>query len=145
MLYFAVSTLSSPFTTTLLSAHADVQYTPMLEENFSGCDTTGLLISRPPLSINLGEKNILYDATYRSIMLRPMFYLINTPGLYYKYRRQNLWHIFRLLQYDTGGTQDDILGIYNSDKSSQLVPTVNIHYLCNLFVKNYLSIILFYL
>ena len=93
------------------------------------------------LSINLGEKNILYDATYRSIMLRPMFYLINTPGLYYKYRRQNLWHIFRLLQYDTGGTQDDILGIYNSDKSSQLVPTVNIHYLCNLFVKNYLSII----
>ena len=94
------------------------------------------------LSINLGEKNILYDATYRSIMLRPMFFLINTPGLYIKYRRQNLWHIFRLLQYDTSGTQNDILSIYNSDKMNGTPhPTININYLCGIFIKNFLSVI----
>ena len=71
------------------------------------------------LSQNLAEKNILYDATYRSIMLRPMFYLINSETLYLKYRHQNLWHIFRLLQYDTGETQEDILQLMANDKEKQ--------------------------
>ena len=94
------------------------------------------------LSFNLGEKNILYDATYRSIILRPMFFLINNQKLYYKYRIQNLWHIFRLLQCDTGGTQEDILDIYKSDRKNRLkTQTININYLCNLFIESYLSII----
>ena len=94
------------------------------------------------LSQNLAEKNILYDATYRSIILRPMFFLINNQKLYYKYRIQNLWHIFRLLQCDTGGTQEDILDIYKSDRKNRLkTQTININYLCNLFIESYLSII----
>ena len=67
------------------------------------------------LSQNLNEKNVLYNATYRAIILRPLFFLINSENLYLKYRRQNLWHIFRLLQYDTGSTQDDILNLRKSD------------------------------
>jgi hypothetical protein len=64
---------------------------------------------------NLAEKNVIFDTTYRTIMLRPMFYLINSETLYLKYRRQNLWHIFRLLQYDTANTQEDIYKLRKSD------------------------------
>ena len=64
---------------------------------------------------NLAEKNVLFDTTYRTIMLRPMFYLINSETLYLKYRRQNLWHIFRLLQYDTTSTQEDIYKLRKAD------------------------------
>ena len=67
------------------------------------------------LSQNLTEKNVIYDTTYRSIYLRPMFYLINSEKLYIKYRRQNLYHIFRLLQYDTQNTQDDIYKLRKLD------------------------------
>ena len=56
------------------------------------------------LSKNLSEKNILYETTYRSIMLRPMFYLINKETLYLKYRRQNLWHSSYNRLYNQGGT-----------------------------------------
>ena len=109
------------------------------------------------LSQNLAEKNILYDATYRSIMLRPMFYLINSETLYLKYRHQNLWHIFRLLQYDTGETQEDILqlmandkeklkyikseNIDDAEKENLYKPVVNLEYLSDLFIQNLLSII----
>ena len=94
------------------------------------------------LSKNLSEKNILYETTYRSIMLRPMFYLINKETLYLKYRRQNLWHIFRLLQYDTGGTQEDILALIKSDIENKVkLKTVNLLYLTNIFIQNLLSLI----
>ena len=72
--------------------------------------------SESALSQNLAEKNVIYDATYRQIMLRPIFYLVNNELLYLKYRRQNLWHIFRLLQCDTGNTQRDILEIIKQDQ-----------------------------
>ena len=49
-------------------------------------------------------------------MLRPIFYLVNNEPLYLKYRRQNLWHIFRLLQCDTSNTQRDILEIIKQDQ-----------------------------
>ena len=48
-------------------------------------------------------------------MLRPIFYLVNNESLYHKYRRQNLYHIFRLLQCDTNNTQRDILEIIKQD------------------------------
>ena len=48
-------------------------------------------------------------------MLKPIFFLINSETLYAKYRRQNLWNIFRLLQWDTKNTQRDILEIRNED------------------------------
>ena len=67
------------------------------------------------LSQNLSEKNVIYDATYRLIMLRPIFYLVNNVNLYLKYRRQNLWNIFRLLQCDTSNTQRDILELVKQD------------------------------
>ena len=60
------------------------------------------------LSQNLSEKNITFNISYRAILLRQMFYLINNENLYLKYKKQNLWHIFRLLQFDTAGTQDDL-------------------------------------
>ena len=72
--------------------------------------------SESALSQNLSEKNVIYDATYRQIMLRPIFYLVNNEALYMKYRRQNLWHIFRLLQCDTSNTQRDILEIIKQDQ-----------------------------
>ena len=72
--------------------------------------------SESALSQNLAEKNVIYDATYRQIMLRPIFYLVNNEPLYLKYRRQNLWHIFRLLQCDTSNTQRDILEIIKQDQ-----------------------------
>ena len=72
--------------------------------------------SESSLSQNLSEKNVIYDATYRQIMLRPIFYLVNNQPLYLKYRRQNLWHIFRLLQCDTSNTQRDILEIIKQDQ-----------------------------
>ena len=72
--------------------------------------------SESALSQNLAEKNVIYDATYRQIMLRPIFYLVNNELLYLKYRRQNLWHIFRLLQCDTSNTQRDILEIIKQDQ-----------------------------
>ena len=34
------------------------------------------------LSQNLFEKNVIYDATYREIMLRPIFILVNNEFLY---------------------------------------------------------------
>ena len=77
-------------------------------------DKTNFLESA--LSQNLSEKNVIYDATYREIMLRPIFYLVNNESLYNKYRRQNLWHIFRLLQCDTSNTQRDILEIIKQDQ-----------------------------
>ena len=77
-------------------------------------DKTNFLESA--LSQNLSEKNVIYDATYREIMLRPIFYLVNNASLYTKYRRQNLWHIFRLLQCDTSNTQRDILEIIKQDQ-----------------------------
>ena len=77
-------------------------------------DKTNFLESA--LSQNLLEKNVIYDATYREIMLRPIFYLVNNESLYIKYRRQNLWHIFRLLQCDTSNTQRDILEIIKQDQ-----------------------------
>ena len=77
-------------------------------------DKTNFLESA--LSQNLLEKNVIYDATYREIMLRPIFYLVNNEKLYIKYRRQNLWHIFRLLQCDTSNTQRDILEIIKQDQ-----------------------------
>ena len=64
---------------------------------------------------NLTEKNVLFNTTYRSIILRPMFYLINNKKYNVKYRRQNLYHIFRLLQYDTQPTQDDIYKLRKID------------------------------
>ena len=72
--------------------------------------------SESALSQNLAEKNVIYDATYRQIMLRPIFYLVNNEPLYLKYRRQNLWHIFRLLQCDTSNTQRDILEIIKQNQ-----------------------------
>ena len=72
--------------------------------------------SESALSQNLSEKNVIYDATYRQIMLRPIFFLVNNEALYLKYRRQNLWHIFRLLQCDTSNTQRDILEIIKQDQ-----------------------------
>ena len=94
------------------------------------------------LSKNLSEKSLLYDTTYRSIMLRPMFFLINKESLYLKYRRQNLWHIFTLLQYDTGGTQEDILSlIKNESTNKDAIKTVDLIYLTNVFFQNLLSII----
>ena len=78
-------------------------------------DKTNFLESA--LSQNLLEKNVIYDATYREIMLRPIFYLVNNESLYIKFRRQNLWHIFRLLQCDTSNTQRDILEIIKQDQS----------------------------
>jgi hypothetical protein len=72
--------------------------------------------SESALSQNLAEKNVIYDATYRQIMLRPIFFLVNNESLYLKYRRQNLWHIFRLLQCDTSNTQRDILEIIKQDQ-----------------------------
>ena len=72
--------------------------------------------SESALSQNLAEKNVIYDATYRQIMLRPIFFLVNNEPLYLKYRRQNLWHIFRLLQCDTSNTQRDILEIIKQDQ-----------------------------
>ena len=77
-------------------------------------DKTNFLESA--LSQNLLEKNVIYDATYREIMLRPIFYLVNNESLYMKYRHQNLWNIFRLLQCDTGNTQRDILEIIKQDQ-----------------------------
>ena len=68
------------------------------------------------LGQNLVEKNITYDATYREIMLRPIFYLVNNESLYNKYRQKNLKLIFRLLQSDTSNTQRDILEIIKQDK-----------------------------
>ncbi len=120
------------------------EYTSKIFELIIKYENDKLNFEEGSLSINLGEKSILYDATYRSIILRPMFFLINNKKLYSKYRIQNLWHIFRLLQYDTGSTQDDILEIYNSDKTNYLNsnnPTVNINYLCKLFIQSYLAII----
>ena len=78
-------------------------------------DKTNFLESA--LSQNLSEKNVIYDATYREIMLRPIFYLVNNESLYHKYRRQNLYHIFRLLQCDTNNTQRDILEIIKQDQN----------------------------
>ena len=78
-------------------------------------DKTNFLESA--LSQNLLEKNVIYDATYREIMLRPIFYLVNNESLYIKFRRQNLWHIFRLLQCDTSNTQRDILEIIKQDQA----------------------------
>ena len=72
--------------------------------------------SESALSQNLSEKNVIYDATYRQIMLNPIFFLVNNEILYLKYRRQNLWHIFRLLQCDTSNTQRDILEIIKQDQ-----------------------------
>ena len=64
---------------------------------------------------NLTEKNVLFNTSYRSIILRPMFYLINNKKYNIKYRRLNLYHIFRLLQYDTQQTQDDIYKLRKID------------------------------
>jgi predicted CopG family antitoxin len=52
-------------------------------------------IEEGSLSKNLGEKNILYNATYRCVLLRPMFHMINDKILFTKYRKQSLWHLFR--------------------------------------------------
>ena len=90
-------------------------------------DKTNFLESA--LSQNLSGKNVIYDATYREIMLRPIFYLVNNESLYIKYRRQNLWHIFRLLQCDTSNTQRDILEIIKQDqiKMKKKMETSNIN------------------
>ena len=72
--------------------------------------------SESSISQNLSEKNILYDTSYRQIMLRPLMYLINNENLYLKYRRQNLFQIYRLLQYDTRNTQRDILEMKKGDE-----------------------------
>ena len=45
-------------------------------------DKTNFLESA--LSQNLSGKNVIYDATYREIMLRPIFYLVNNESLYIK-------------------------------------------------------------
>ncbi len=97
-------------------------------------------IEEGSLSKNLGEKNILYNATYRCVLLRPMFHMINDKILFTKYRKQSLWHLFRLLQYDTRGTQEDILEIMKNEINEEN-KLVNIHYLCELFFECYLSII----
>ena len=93
------------------------------------------------LNKNLKEKNIYFDSTYRSITLNPMFFLINREKLYLKYRRQNFWHIFRLLQYDTCGTQADLLNIINTDFNKHNRPTIDFVYLTNIFMQNLLSLI----
>ena len=92
------------------------------------------------LSKNLNEKNILYNASYRSILLRPMFHMINDRVLFTKYRKQSLWHLFRLLQYDTGRTQEDILEIMKNEENDDN-KLVNIHYLCELYFECFLSIV----
>ena len=97
-------------------------------------------IEEGSLTKNLSEKNIMYNATYRSILLRPMFHMINDKILFTKYRKQSLWHLFRLLQYDTRGTQDDILEIMKNEINEDN-KLVNIHYLCELFFECYLSIV----
>ena len=97
-------------------------------------------IEEGSLTKNLSEKNIIYNATYRSILLRPMFHMINDKILFMKYRKQSLWHLFRLLQYDTRGTQEDILEIMKNEINDDN-KLVNIHYLCELFFECYLSIV----
>ena len=92
------------------------------------------------LSKNLNEKNILYNASYRSILLRPMFHMINDKVLFTKYRKQSLWHLFRLLQYDTNQTQKDILELMKNEQNEEN-KLVNIHYLVELFFECFLSII----
>ena len=92
------------------------------------------------LSKNLNEKNILYNASYRSILLRPMFHMINDRVLFTKYRKQSLWHLFRLLQYDTSRTQEDILEIMKNEENEEN-KLVNIHYLCELYFECFLSIV----
>ena len=92
------------------------------------------------LSKNLSEKNILYNASYRSILLRPMFHMINDRILFSKYRKQSLCHLFRLLQYDTNRTQEDILEIMNNEENEEN-KLVNIHYLCELYLECFLSIV----
>ena len=97
-------------------------------------------IKEGSLTKNLSEKSLLYNATYRSILLRPMFHMINDRILFTKYRKQSLWHLFRLLQYDTNGTQEDILEIMKNEINEE-IKLVNIHYLCELFFECYLSIV----
>ena len=97
-------------------------------------------IKEGSLTKNLSEKSLLYNATYRSILLRPMFHMINDQILFTKYRKQSLWHLFRLLQYDTSGTQEDILEIMKNEINEDN-KLVNIHYLCELFFECYLSIV----
>ena len=92
------------------------------------------------LSKNLNEKNILYNASYRSILLRPMFHMINDRILFTKYRKQSLWHLFRLLQYDTSRTQEDILEIMKNEENEEN-KLVNLHYLCELYFECFLSIV----
>ena len=97
------------------SGYLETEYGKKLFDFIIKYENDKINFTESSLSQNLAEKNVLYDATYRSIMLRPIFYLINSENLYLKYRRQNLWYIFRMLQYDTGATQEDILNLRKAD------------------------------
>ncbi|MCQ2816904.1 MAG: ion transporter [archaeon] len=60
---------------------------------------------------NLNEKNAVYSSTYRQIVLTLLFYLIRDKKYSKKCEFENLWHVFKLLQYDTDGTQEDIYAL----------------------------------
>ena len=60
--------------------------------------------------------------------------MINDKVLFTKYRKQSLWHLFRLLQYDTNQTQKDILELMKNEQNEEN-KLVNIHYLVELFFE----------
>lgn len=85
---------------------------------------------------NLGEQNIQYDANYRSIVLRTVFFLVNDPRFAEEYRSQNFWNLFKLLQYDTVPTQTEIYALY-----IEKAEILSFGSIMDLFLKNLLSLI----
>jgi hypothetical protein len=86
---------------------------------------------------NLGEQNIIYDSNYRNLVLRSVFYLVCDKKFQGKYRTQNFWNLFKLLQYDTVPTQEEVLQLYNETP----LFAENFKDIFNLFLENLLSII----
>jgi hypothetical protein len=86
---------------------------------------------------NLGEQNIIYDSNYRNLVLRSVFYLVCDKKFQGKYRTQNFWNLFKLLQYDTVPTQEEVLQLYNETP----LFAENFKDIVNLFLENLLSII----
>jgi hypothetical protein len=86
---------------------------------------------------NLSEQNVNFDTNYRNFVIRCIFFLISDERFTGRYRSQNFWNLFKLLQYETVPTQEDIFNLYqeNSECLEMFKFTVN------LFFENLLSLI----
>ena len=102
-------------------------------------------LSNSAIVETLGEQNILTKTNYRFVLLKSMMFLSTSNKFKGKYTDKLLWNVFRLLQYDTKESQQELakLHIEKGNITSANTENINFNYLENYFLSNFLSLIFY--